>query len=86
MRQENTGPVSVIALRADGYSSDGKSLIISLITKYSAAERKYSMPIECFRDLIIDLRRLNADAGSTLSEPDAAQNPLHNLNHLTIAA
>ena len=60
-------PVSVIALRADAYSPDG-NVVISLRTKYSSAERKYSVPIECFHDLIVDLRRLNA--ALTPTEPD----------------
>ena len=53
-------PISVVALRAEGYSANGDNIIISLRTKYSATERKYSVPIDCFRDLILDLRRLNA--------------------------
>jgi len=52
-------PVSVIALRADAYSPDG-NIVISLRTKFSSAERKYSIPLECFRDLIVDLQRLNS--------------------------
>ena len=55
-------PISVIAMRADDYSPDGDAITISLTTKYSAAERKYSVPIECLRDLIMDLQRLNAAA------------------------
>ena len=55
-------PISVIAMRADDYSPDGKAISISLTTKYSAAERKYSVPVECLRDLILDLQRLNAAA------------------------
>jgi hypothetical protein len=31
-----------------------------LRTKFSSAERKYSVPLECFNDLIVDLQRLNA--------------------------
>ena len=50
--------VSVVALRAEGYSAEG-DVIISLRTKYSTAERKYSIPVECFQDLIIDLQRLS---------------------------
>ena len=45
-------PVSVIALRADAYSPDD-NIVISLRTKFSSAERKYSVPIECFHDLIV---------------------------------
>jgi hypothetical protein len=40
-----------------------------LRTKYSSAERKYSVPIECFHDLIVDLQRLNASRAREPSEP-----------------
>ena len=57
--QDETLPVSIIALRAERYLPDG-NVVISLRTKVSSAERKYSVPLECFHDLIIDLQRLNA--------------------------
>jgi hypothetical protein len=60
MSQDETLPVSVVAVRAEDYSPDGNSVVISLRTKFSNAERKYSVPLECFRDLIVDLERLNA--------------------------
>jgi hypothetical protein len=50
--------VSVVALRAESRSVDGKNIVISLRTKYSTAERKYSVPLECFQDFIVDLQRL----------------------------
>jgi len=53
-------PISVIALRAEAYSFDDKSVIISLTTKYSSAERTYSVPLECFHDIVVDLQRLTA--------------------------
>lgn len=65
MDQDKTSPVSVTALRADEYSPDGKTIIISVTTKYSRAERKYSVPVECFHDFILDLQRLNAAAVAT---------------------
>jgi hypothetical protein len=65
MDQDEQNSVSVIALRAEDYSPDGKNVIISLTTKYSTAERKYSVPIECFYDLVRDLQRLNALADVT---------------------
>jgi hypothetical protein len=68
MSHNRTGPISVIALRADDYSPDGKNVVISLTTTFSTAERKYSVPVECFRDLIVDLQRLNANAGATSIE------------------
>ena len=72
-------PVSVTALRTDAYSTDG-NVVISLRTKYSSAERKYSVPIECFHDLIVDLQRLN---GSRAREPSE---PLLPLEESTVAA
>jgi hypothetical protein len=62
---DKTSLISVIAFRADEYSADGKNVIVSLTTKYSATERKYSVPIDCFRDLIVDLQRLNTAAGAS---------------------
>jgi hypothetical protein len=53
-------PVSVIALRAEAFSPDDKSVVVSLTTKYSSVERTYSVPLECFHDLVDDLQRLNA--------------------------
>ena len=69
MNQDETLPVSIVGLRADAYSPDGKSVIISLKTRFSLAERKYSVPLECFYDLIMDLRRLNASIDARSSEP-----------------
>lgn len=68
MRHDETLPVSVVAVRAEGYSTDGNSIIISLRTKFSSAERKYSVPLECFRDLIVDLHRLNANSSVESSD------------------
>src|SRR6476660_2799040 len=57
---KETAPVTVVAFRAESHSPDGKSLIISLRTEYSTAERKYSVPLECLRDFLVDLQRLQA--------------------------
>ena len=90
MSQDKTIPITVSAVRADDYSPDGKNVIISLTTKYSTAERKFSVPVECFHDLIVDLQRLNAAASATSIEtpiqPAVAPNPADDLNRLTIAA
>jgi hypothetical protein len=83
MDQDKTIPISVIALRADDYSPDGKNVIISLTTKYSSAERKFSVPIECFYDLIVDLQKLNAATGATSIatslQPTVTPNPAEDL-------
>jgi hypothetical protein len=53
-------PVNVVALRAESYSRDDKTVVISLKTKYSSVERTYSVPLKCFDDLVMDLQRLDA--------------------------
>jgi hypothetical protein len=65
MSSDSKPVISVVALRAEGVSSDGRAVIVSLTTKYSTAERKYSIPIECLQDLIVDLKRLDSAATST---------------------
>src|SRR5450756_1323857 len=89
MSQDKTIPVSVIAFRAEDYSPDGKNVIISLTTKYSIADRKFSVPIECFHDLIVDLQRLNDAASATSIEapiqPAVAPSPADDQNRLSIA-
>jgi len=69
--------VSVVALRAESYSAADDSIVISLRTKYSTAERIYSVPVECLQDLIIDLRRLSFSAPTALYEKaDSQTEPL----------
>ena len=62
MEQEEKRPVpiSVVALRAESYSASDDNIVVSLRAKYSSAERRYSIPVECFEDLIVDLRRLSS--------------------------
>jgi hypothetical protein len=71
----NDEPIPVTALRADDYSPDGRNVIISLAIRYSTAERKYSVPVECFYDFITDLKRLNANAGGFKIEPAQPETP-----------
>lgn len=67
MNRDEGLPVSVIALRAEGYTVDRTSIVISLRTKFSSAERRYSVPLDCFHDLVVDLQRLGAskEGGAT---------------------
>jgi hypothetical protein len=37
------------------------------------SERKYSIPLECFRDLIVDLKRLSTSAPSELIDKASAE-------------
>jgi hypothetical protein len=65
MSEDRILPIAVTALRADEYSADGRHVVIALRTRYSNTERKYSVPIECFHDLIVDLQRLNGPGNRT---------------------
>jgi hypothetical protein len=81
---KDKSPISVIALRAEHYSSDGKDIIISVTVKFANAERKYSVPVECFYDLIVDLQRLHANrdlnAGDASSQPSVAISSTEKVN------
>ena len=63
-------PITVNAMRAVGLSSDGKNVILSIAVKYSHSERRYSVPIECLEDFIVDLRRLGTQQSH--DDPQAA--------------
>jgi hypothetical protein len=60
MSQDDASSISVIAFRAERYSQDGKSIVVSFRTKFSSAKRKYLVPMECLRDFTVDLQRLDA--------------------------
>jgi hypothetical protein len=78
MSQDNASSISVVAFRADRYSEDGKSVLVSFRTKYSSAERKYWVPTECLRDFVLDLRRLHASPekqAKPTSGEEAVENP-----------
>jgi hypothetical protein len=82
MSEDRILPIAVTALRADEYSADGRYIVIALRTRYSNTERKYSVPIECFHDLIVDLQRLNGPGKRSPIEalyPAAAASPAHAL-------
>ena len=74
---EQRGSVSVVALRAESYSAADDSVVISLRTKYSTAERTYSVPVECLQDLIVDVQRLSLSAPTAPREKaDSQTEPL----------
>jgi hypothetical protein len=75
MPQSRVPPITVIDMRAHEYSQDGKNIIISLATKYSAERRSYAVPVECLYDLISDLRTLKQTADGARAEPAEASPP-----------
>jgi hypothetical protein len=70
-------PISVNALLAEDYSTDGNHIIISLTVKFLGKKRKYSVPVKCFYDFIASLQRLNAMNGTkyTYSSIQSVVNP-----------
>jgi hypothetical protein len=56
-------PLQIVALRAESYAPQDGAVIISLRAKYSTADRKYLVPLECLHDLVLDLQRFSATAG-----------------------
>ena len=69
MQHSKAPPINVIDIRAHEYSLDGKNIIISLATKYSAERRTYAVPVECLHDLISDLRTLKQTFDEATAEP-----------------
>jgi len=60
MDLNKTPPIDVTDFRADSYSPDGKNVIISLATKYSAEPRTYSLPVARLYAFITDLQKLQS--------------------------
>jgi len=74
MQHSKAPPISVIDIRAHEYTPDGKGIIVSLATKYSAERRDYSVPVECLYNLISDLRTLKPPSDGAAPAP--ADEPL----------
>jgi hypothetical protein len=53
-------------LKADSYSPRRQERHHFTDDKILNRERKYSVPVECFRDLIVDLKRINTAASDAL--------------------
>lgn len=68
MSQSKQLPIDVIALRAINRTPDRENIIISLTTRFST-EQTYSVPIECLKELITDLQKLNSAEGITSTKP-----------------
>ena len=60
MNQSKILPIDATDFRADSYSPDGKKIIISLTTKYSAEQRSYALPLTLLYSFIADLRKLKS--------------------------
>src|SRR5262245_50164951 len=97
MNESKAPPIAATDLRAERYSPDGKTIVVSLATKYSAERRSYSLPVTCLYGFIADLQKLQstgasqptppADASAApppASEPDKAPAAAKDLNRINI--
>jgi hypothetical protein len=69
MNQSKTPPIDAIDFRADSYSPDGKSIIVSLATKYSAERQSYSLPVASLYGFIADLQKLQSPSPTQPTAP-----------------
>ena len=65
MNQPQAYPIEALDFRADSYSPDGRNIIVSFATKYSAERRTYSLPVASLQDFIADLQKLQRPSGPT---------------------
>jgi hypothetical protein len=89
MNQNKEIPIAVVDFRADDYSPDGKSVIVSLTTKYSAQRRTYSLPLPCLYAFIADLQKLqsmDASQATPSAAPTATPPPLSEAEKVPTAA
>ena len=55
-------PIDIIDFRAERYSPDGKSIIVSFATAQSAERRTYALPVQSIYGFIADLQRMQPGA------------------------
>jgi hypothetical protein len=86
MQQSKMPPIGAIDFRADSYSPDGKTIIVSLATKYSAERRTYSVPVQCLYDFVADLKKLKSTTATTPIQTSGqlAPVPAKDLNRIKI--
>ena len=89
MTERKTIPIDVTDFRAESYSPDGKNIIVSLATKYSAERRTYSLPLASFDSFITDLQNLRSgkrpvETSAAVSAAVAQPAPAKDLNLINI--
>jgi hypothetical protein len=88
MTERKAMPIDVIDFRAESYSPDGKNIIVSLATKYSAERRAYSLPLASLSSFISDLQNLQSGKRpvetSAVSAAAAQPVPAKDLNQINI--
>ena len=72
MSQRKPPPIDALDFRADSYSPDGGTIIVSLTTKHSPEQHTYSLPVTALYGFIADLQKLQS-GGPVPSSPPAEQ-------------
>ena len=89
MTESKTIPIDVTDFKAESYSPDGKNIIVSLTTKYSAERRTYSLPVTSLYSFITDLQNLQSakrpvETSAAVSAAVAQPAPAKDLNRINI--
>jgi hypothetical protein len=91
MTERKTIPIDVTDFRAESYSPDGKNIIVSLATKYSAERRTYSLPVASLSSFITDPQKLQSakrtepvETSAPISAAVAQPAPANDLNQINI--
>jgi hypothetical protein len=58
MTDLNLPPINIVDFKAERYSADGKAVVVSFATKYSAEPRSYALPVESLYSFVADLQKL----------------------------
>src|SRR5512132_3273948 len=89
MTERKAMPIDATDFRAESYSPDGKNIIVSLATKYSAERRTYSLPVASLSSFITDLQSLQSgkrpvETSAAVSAAVAQPAPAKDLNQINI--
>lgn len=68
MTDASLPPIDIVDFRAEHYSPDGKSIVVSFATRGAAQRRAYALPVQSLYGFIADLQKLQ-------KAPDGAPAP-----------
>ena len=74
MTASNLPPIDIVDFKAERYSPDGKAIVVSFATKYSAERRSYALPVQSLYGFIADLQKLQRPSENAPT-PDAPAAP-----------
>src|SRR5262249_55131485 len=74
MSNLNLPPIDIVDFKAERYSPDGKAIVVSFATKYSAERRSYALPVQSLYGFIADLKKWQGPSVPAPA-PDARATP-----------